>query len=286
MTIAQNQFVEGRNKTVVTLDDLVEFRTSAGVLLFEFDVTNQTLVVPSTALVVDENGSPWGGGGGGGSGTDGATWRSGSGAPSNSLGVDGDMYFRTDTADVYLKASGTYSIIANIKGAKGDAGDPATNYVLQATVALNDAQIKALPTTAVQLVAAPGSGKYLNVHEAILTSDFTAGAYGNTSDTGFIYVSLDPNAGVVSLLMRNDGDSVNPLGTFLGAAKRATALIPYQNAIKPVLFSQGVVPYVGPVSERENLPLLIQAVNGAGNFTGGNAANVMKVTLFYSVVNL
>jgi hypothetical protein len=57
-------------------------------------------------------------------GLDGATWRSGSGAPSSGLGVDGDFYFRTDTDDVYKKTSGTYSIVANIKGSTGATGAP------------------------------------------------------------------------------------------------------------------------------------------------------------------
>lgn len=60
-----------------------------------------------------------GGGGGGGS-----VWRSGAGAPSNSLGDDGDFYLNTTNGDVYYKSSGTYSVVANIKGPPGDPGDP------------------------------------------------------------------------------------------------------------------------------------------------------------------
>ena len=55
-------------------------------------------------------------------GADGATWRSGSGAPSNAVGANGDFYFRTDTDDVYQKSSGSYSVVANIKGSTGAAG--------------------------------------------------------------------------------------------------------------------------------------------------------------------
>lgn len=55
-------------------------------------------------------------------GADGATWTSGSGVPSNGSGQDGDFYFRTTTSDVYEKASGSWSIIANIKGAAGNDG--------------------------------------------------------------------------------------------------------------------------------------------------------------------
>jgi hypothetical protein len=54
-------------------------------------------------------------------GTNGSVWRNGSGVPSNSLGVNGDYYLNTANGDVYLKASGTYSVVANIKGADGDS---------------------------------------------------------------------------------------------------------------------------------------------------------------------
>ena len=66
-------------------------------------------------------------------GTNGATWRQGSGAPSNTLGVYGDFYFRTDTSDVYQRASGTYSVIANIKGATGSTGPAGAAGSLAAT---------------------------------------------------------------------------------------------------------------------------------------------------------
>jgi hypothetical protein len=58
----------------------------------------------------------------GNNGLDGATWRSGAGAPANTLGVNGDFYFNTSNADVYKKSSNVYAIICNIKGPAGSAG--------------------------------------------------------------------------------------------------------------------------------------------------------------------
>ena len=52
----------------------------------------------------------------GATGAPGAVWRSGSGAPSNGLGIDGDWYVNTDNGDVYFKSGGTYSIVLNIHG--------------------------------------------------------------------------------------------------------------------------------------------------------------------------
>ena len=49
-------------------------------------------------------------------------WRTGTGAPANTLGADGDMYLDSAAGDVYQRASGTYSIVANIRGPQGVAG--------------------------------------------------------------------------------------------------------------------------------------------------------------------
>lgn len=59
----------------------------------------------------------------GANGTNGATWRTGSGAPSNSLGSDNDLYFdEVAPNNVWLRASGVYSIIAQLKGGIGNTG--------------------------------------------------------------------------------------------------------------------------------------------------------------------
>lgn len=58
----------------------------------------------------------------GSAGAAGSVWRDGTGAPSNGLGVNGDYYLDDASGDVYLKAAGSYSIVANIKGATGATG--------------------------------------------------------------------------------------------------------------------------------------------------------------------
>jgi Major tropism determinant N-terminal domain len=49
-------------------------------------------------------------------GQDGSVWRNGNGPPNNSLGINGDYYLDDNNGDVYLKSSGTYSVVANIQG--------------------------------------------------------------------------------------------------------------------------------------------------------------------------
>lgn len=60
-------------------------------------------------------------------GINGSTWYSGSTVPAAATGVNGDYYLNTATSDVYLKASGTWSIAVKIKGATGAAGTAGTN---------------------------------------------------------------------------------------------------------------------------------------------------------------
>lgn len=55
-------------------------------------------------------------------GTPANVWRDGTGAPADSLGANGDYYLDDASGNVYLKTSGTYAIVSNIKGAQGVAG--------------------------------------------------------------------------------------------------------------------------------------------------------------------
>jgi len=90
--------------------------------------TNQTIGDGETALTNDDFVEfPVSVGPAGTDGTNGSVWRNGSGAPSNSLGVNGDYYLNTANGDVYLKATGAYTIVANIKGADGTDGTDGTD---------------------------------------------------------------------------------------------------------------------------------------------------------------
>jgi hypothetical protein len=60
-------------------------------------------------------------------GTNGSTWRDGSGVPSNALGVDGDYYLNTANGDVYVRSSGVYGIRGNIQGPPGSSRNAIQN---------------------------------------------------------------------------------------------------------------------------------------------------------------
>lgn len=91
--------------------------------------------VTATWQVLSAKGNTGSAGSNGTNGTDGTdgvdgityTWRYGAGAPSSGLGIDGDLYLNTTNSDVYIKAGGSWSVIANIKGATGANGTNGTN---------------------------------------------------------------------------------------------------------------------------------------------------------------
>lgn len=55
-------------------------------------------------------------------GSSGSVWRTGSGAPSDALGANGDFYLNSANGDFYKKESGAYALQGNLKGAPGAAG--------------------------------------------------------------------------------------------------------------------------------------------------------------------
>lgn len=83
--------------------------------------------------------------------------RYGSGAPDNSLGKDGDYYIRTSNYDLYYRASGTYSVIGNIKGAPGTNGSNGAGYAATSTTARTVASSGSFTfTTQAGLAYSPG----------------------------------------------------------------------------------------------------------------------------------
>lgn len=58
----------------------------------------------------------------GAAGADGSVWHEGTGAPVGGLGADGDFYLNDSNGDVYEKAAGSWSVVANIQGPQGDTG--------------------------------------------------------------------------------------------------------------------------------------------------------------------
>ena len=141
------------------------------------------------------------------------------------------------------------------------------------TVILTDAQIKALPTTAIELVAAPGASKFIFLQSALIVSNCQAGTYISGDFAGGSLGFSVVNSVSFSLL---EGDleslltDTSQLGTVWFQGNHATAKVAAPKAM----------------GDTVNQPLTLVAGNGSGNYTGGNAANTLKVTVLYVIMDV
>lgn len=154
----------------------------------------------------------------------------------------------------------------------------------QTTVTLTDAQIKALPTTGIQIVAAPGANKMIDathyyVHSSIVDPYTNIDAEADLVfyyESGFFIHAGIPNDSAESLTHLSDTLGLSLLVRVWRSESFAGAEPAYENLPNPV-----------DDSSRNNKPITLQADNqGDGNFTDGNAANTLRVTALYTVLNL
>jgi hypothetical protein len=148
------------------------------------------------------------------------------------------------------------------------------------TQTITDAQVKALPTTAITVVAAPGAGRVVTPIRYLLITDFSAAAYTNLSDGGYIYIGYDgiesSGRNTSAYIADSAADSLTKLTGLMAAADSVYALEPYQETLE----GWGLIGYGGTQANLVNKPLQMRASN-SGNYTGGNAANVLKVITHY-----
>lgn len=176
-------------------------------------------------------------------------------------------------------ANGVTGILPVANGGTGSASGAA---ILKAEVTLTDAQVKALPTTAFTLVAAPGLGFTIVPLMVYLNSKFVAGAYTNINANSSMQVDLPVGSTWSNYLANDSGASLTYLSTFLGASSGRVVFREYQDVSTT---SPGWGPLVYPPgSTFENGALQLKVDNGgSGDFTGGNAANGLKVVTYYTV---
>jgi len=153
-----------------------------------------------------------------------------------------------------------------------------------ASVILTDADIKALPTTPFELIETPGTDKRIALVNADLYIDASAGAYTNINAESSGALRIGTND-ISSYFTSDSGPTGTRLADFLGNA-----------AIKQATLLPASVPDI--VSGWMNLPNIISAADSlldeplelyvdndtSGDFTGGNVANSLKITVAYLVL--
>jgi len=155
--------------------------------------------------------------------------------------------------------------------------------VRTAVRALTNDEIKALPTTPISLVSAPGSGLRIRPYAATFSMNNSSGAWTNINAT-YATLQLQWPGGLwaCSPIVNDSGASVTDLTSFLNTVQRA-----FWDFAVPVIFTQGGWA-TGPVTQgsgdAENAALeLALDNNGSGALTGGHSANTGRVTVYYTI---
>lgn len=171
-------------------------------------------------------------------------------------------YAGTTAASHSSGATLTPVYVPSESGGEGGAG-----AVLSASVTLTHAQILTLPTTPVEVVPAPGAG--------LILSPVNMLAYFHGTDP---YTNYDGTGAQLGLLQ----------GGFSILAVPMAGLVTYEDAdaVQPFnahnAYTEGTAAN-DLASEFVDQPLMVYADNTLGNYTGGNVANTLKITVWYTV---
>lgn len=176
--------------------------------------------------------------------------------------------------------------------ANGGSGSASGAGILRATASLTNAQILALPTTPVTIIAAPSAGTYITFLGGSLVIDTTGAAYTNIDATYAacaVYYLGDFTQWIAAGPVDDATYSLTRFTQGFGTgAHLLWNLAVYQDT--PSDGNAGIywtLPGLIPEATFNGTAVAIAMDNnGSGNLTGGNAANSMTVTLYYVVESI
>lgn len=184
-----------------------------------------------------------------------------------------DVEIEATVGDLTLRAGGAL-VVEDQYGTLGN--------VYAKRVALTNAQITALPTTPITLIAAPPTGYRIAWIEASVQINNVAGAYTNVNADGYWCLKLG-SAEVSQYLANQTGDYTYVTDLLTGADKNTVQLRPWLRSEVDQVDGWGPLPAVyGDVFAATALSLYADN-NGAGDYTGGHASNSGVVSVTYRI---
>jgi hypothetical protein len=206
--------------------------------------------------------------------------------------VDGEIVLYSGVTGKLLKrATGT----GPVQATAGVYSVATTGFVpLKAVVPLTNAQIIALPTTPVMVVAAPASGFRVKLLASTFAVDAAAGFYTGIDATyaALVLCHDDATTGAwIAVAAVNDSSIATApaeLETFLGTPNHQAIIdLPsYLTAWSDAAVSGYVLPGQGfPDFANVTAKALVVSMdnNGAGVLGGGNVANSLRITVYYVI---
>lgn len=238
---------------------------------------------------------------------------SGSGGSGSGTSVVGSSSIGVSTVSpgvvsVQINARGiTYGMMPSVaatrllgRGSAGGAGDAqeltlgvgislqstvlTTDFKNPPAVTLTDAQIKTLPSTGIDIVAAPGAGFRHILLGAHVYLDASGGAYTNLAVAPGGFFIITQGTPWVSASVFDDGGLGNfDLTAMLGTAAKTAVWMPgYAGAYETNEWWLAGKPVA--VADVDNQPLILKASNALGNYTGGNVNNILVVRPYYFTI--
>lgn len=156
------------------------------------------------------------------------------------------------------------------------------NYVWQQMVLLSDAQIKALPTTGVQIIPAPGVGRYVLPVLCALRLDNSAGVYTANAAASWVLVQ-GPTINAGGAYVSNLLPVQSALQAVSGGPFHATLSLPYSQPGAGDFEGANINPLNGDLT---NTAVGIKDDwGGIADYTDGHASNTLRVTSVYYVLD-
>lgn len=161
------------------------------------------------------------------------------------------------------------------------------SQIYQAPLTLTDAQVKALPSTPIEIVPAPGAGKALL---PFLAWWYVKWAADYTNIGSLSRIGIGYSGQLNGTLAQFDETAAGQVSNLLADGASHPAVMGPRGTSGPLTGSP--ISATGQFQDDPgvtNAALEVFAVNGGtatGNFTGGNGGNVIFVTLFYVVADV